>query len=320
MRLLRLTIQGSQLYEPVVLGGIRWETVWKGEPGRLSFSVLKDDVMSFGEGAKVMLSVDGTVLFVGYVFTKCRDKDCCIRVVAYDQLRYFKNKDVYVYKNKTAGELVRMLAGDYQLTVGSVEDTGYKIDQRVEDGQTLFDIVENALKITQDSTNKVFVLYDDAGKIMLCDIQGMKLNTVLDEDTAEDFDYTSSIDGETFNYIKLVRESDERGKREVTAVVKDDDTIALWGRLQYYERVSDAVNLDVRAKSLLQQYNHKTRSLRIRGALGDANVRAGCMLPVVLDLGDVVLDEHLICQRVVHVWEAGHHSMDVELVGGNRFV
>lgn len=319
--MLQLTIQGSKLYEPIVLGGVQWETAQKGEPGKLTFTVVKDEIISFNEGAKVTLNIDGTPLFVGYVFTKTRNKDHHIQVVAYDQLRYFKNKDVYVYKNKTASELVKMLAADYKLTVGTVEDTGYKIKQRVEDGQTLFDIVENALKITQDSTNKVFVLYDDAGKITLKNIQSMKLKTVIDDETAEDFDYSSSIDGETYNSIKLVKEVGKgKKKRNVTAAVKDDGTMAQWGRLQYYEKISDDINLQARAESLLKQYNHKTRSLRIQGALGDPTVRAGCMLPVMLNLGDIVHNSYLICQRVIHTWEQGHHRMDIELAGGDRFV
>ena len=318
--MLQITIQGSKLFEPIVLGGVQWETAQKGEPGKLTFTVVKDDVISFNEGAKVTLSVDGKLLFVGYVFTKTRNKDHHIQVTAYDQLRYFKNKDTYVYKNKTASELVAMLAGDYKLALGTLENTAYKIEQRIEDGQTLFDIVENALKLTQDSTNKVFCLYDDAGKITLRNVQNMKLATVIDEETAEDFSYTSSIDGETYNFIKLVKESSKKGKREITAIVKDDKTIAQWGRLQYYEKISDEVNLQARADSLLKQYNHKTRNLRITGALGDVSVRAGCMLPVMLNLGDIIHNSYLICQRVVHTWEQGHHRMDIELAGGDRFV
>lgn len=318
--MLKLTIQGSKLYEPIVLGGVQWETAQKGEPGKLTFTVVKDDVVSFNEGAKVTFSVDDKEIFVGYVFTKTRNKDHHIQVVAYDQLRYFKNQDVVVYKNKTASEVVAMLAADYRLTVGALDDTKHKIKQRVEDGQTLFDIVENALKITQDSTNKVFVLYDDAGKIALKDIQSMKLQTVIDDETAEDFDYTSSIDGETYNYIKLVRESSEDGKRMISVDVKDDKNIAQWGRLQYFEKISDNINLKAHAEKLLKQYNHKTRTLRIQGALGDPSVRAGCMLPVMLNLGDIIHNSYLICQRVVHTWEQGHHSMDIEMTGGDRFV
>ena len=277
---IKITIQGRELFEPIVLDDVQWETARLGEPGRLTFTVVKDNIISFEEGNEVNLFVDGKRLFFGYVFSKSRNKDHHIKVVAYDQLRYFKNKDIYVYTNKTASELLKMVAGDFGLRVGNVEDTRYKIAQRVEDGQTLFDIVQNALDLTLASTDQLYVLYDDAGKITLKNIQNMKLQTVIDQETAEDFDYTSSIDGETYNYIKLVYESDKEGKRLVPAIAKDQEHVNQWGVLQYYEKVNDETNMQARANSLLKYYNHKSRTLRIKGALGDVNVRAGCMLPV----------------------------------------
>ena len=316
---IKITIQGRELFEPIVLDDVQWETARLGEPGRLTFTVVKDNIISFEEGNEVNLFVDGKRLFFGYVFSKSRNKDHHIKVVAYDQLRYFKNKDIYVYTNKTASELLKMVAGDFGLRVGNVEDTRYKIAQRVEDGQTLFDIVQNALDLTLASTDQLYVLYDDAGKITLKNIQNMKLQTVIDQETAEDFDYTSSIDGETYNYIKLVYESDKEGKRLVPAIAKDQEHVNQWGVLQYYEKVNDETNMQARANSLLKYYNHKSRTLRIKGALGDVNVRAGCMLPVLLNLGDIINSSYLICERVTHNFTEGHHYMDITLIGGGRF-
>ena len=316
---IKITIQGRELFEPIVLDDVQWETDRLGEQGRLTFTVVKDNIISFEEGNEVNLFVDGKRLFFGYVFSKSRNKDHHIKVVAYDQLRYFKNKDIYVYTNKTASELLKMVAGDFGLRVGNVEDTRYKIAQRVEDGQTLFDIVQNALDLTLASTDQLYVLYDDAGKITLKNIQNMKLQTVIDQETAEDFDYTSSIDGETYNYIKLVYESDKEGKRLVPAIAKDQEHVNQWGVLQYYEKVNDETNMQARANSLLKYYNHKSRTLRIKGALGDVNVRAGCMLPVLLNLGDIINSSYLICERVTHHFTEGHHYMDITLIGGGRF-
>ncbi len=316
---IQITIKGRELFEPIVLDDVQWETARLGEPGKLTFTVVKDSIISFEEGNEVNLFVDGKHIFFGYVFSKSRNKDHHIKVVAYDQLRYFKNKDIYVYTNKTASELLKMVAGDFGLKVGSVEDTRYKIEKRVEDGQTLFDIVYNALDLTLASTKQLYVLYDDAGKLTLKNIQNMKLQTVIDQETAEDFDYTSSIDGETYNYIKLVYESDKEGKRLVPAIAKDQDNVNKWGVLQYYEKVSAETNLQARADSLLKYYNHKSRTLRIKGALGDVSVRAGCMLPVLLNLGDIINSSYLVCERVVHHFTEGHHAMDITLVGGGRF-
>lgn len=46
---------------------------------------------------------------------KSRNKGSTIKVVAYDQLRYFKNKDCYVYENLNLAELLKMIANDYNL-------------------------------------------------------------------------------------------------------------------------------------------------------------------------------------------------------------
>ncbi len=117
--------------------------------------------------------------------------------------QYLKNKDTYVYTNKTASEVIKMVAEDFQLNVGELEDTGYKIASRVEDNQTLFDIIQNALDETLKATGQMYVLYDNVGKLTLKSLGNMKLNMLVDEDTAGDYDYKSSIATQTYDKIKL---------------------------------------------------------------------------------------------------------------------
>ena len=102
--------QGGKVYQPIVEDGITWETNRKGAPSILDFTVIKDGLISFPEGAKVQLKVDGKGIFSGFVFQKSRDKEQRIKVTAYDQLRYFKNKTTLRYTAKTASELLRMIA------------------------------------------------------------------------------------------------------------------------------------------------------------------------------------------------------------------
>ena len=44
-----------------------WER--KGTPGKLEFTVIKDGVLNFQEGNPVKLTVNGTTMFYGFVFT-----------------------------------------------------------------------------------------------------------------------------------------------------------------------------------------------------------------------------------------------------------
>lgn len=194
---------GDRLYQPVVEEGIQWTTERYGSPSILKFTVVKDGVISFQEGDPVRLKVDDQEVFYGFVFTKKRSKTGGIDVTAYDQLRYFKNKHTLRYENKTASQVIEMIANDFNLHLGTIEKTGYVIPSRVEDNTTLFDICQTALDLELQNKGELFCLFDKFGKLTLQNIASMKLDLLVDADVAEDFGYSSSIDEGTYNSIVL---------------------------------------------------------------------------------------------------------------------
>ena len=191
---------GSKAYLPIVEEGIEWTTERRSAPGKLTFKVVKDGIIDFQEGAAVRLKVDGKGVFFGFVFSKKRDKDQIITVTAYDQLRYLNNKDTYVYENKTAAQFIKMIAEDFSLNVGTIEDTPFVIASRVEDNTSLFDMIENALDLELQNNGNMFILYDDFGRLTLKFLGNMYVGDnssgylMIDEEPGENFDYTSSID------------------------------------------------------------------------------------------------------------------------------
>lgn len=225
-----LLYNGKQYFIPAVQEGVTWDTERKGVPGKLSFTVVKDDLLDFSEGNHVRLKVDGKEVFYGFVFTKKRGKDNLISVTAYDQLRYLKNKDTIVYQGKKASELLQMIAADFRLQCGDIADTGYVIESGVEENQTLFDVIQNALDETLQATKKLYVLYDNYGKLTLKNVEDMKLDLLIDETAAQDLDYTSSIDEQTYNKIKLTYDNEESGKRDAF-VAQDGENMNQWGVL-----------------------------------------------------------------------------------------
>ena len=310
---------GKIAYLPVVEEGIEWSTE-RSSPGKLTFKVIKDDVINFREGAAVRLKVDGKPVFFGFVFSKKRDKKQIITVTAYDQLRYLNNKDTCVYENKTASQLVRMIAADFSLNVGTIEDTKFVIPSRVEDNTSLFDMIGNALDLTLTNTKQMFVLYDDFGKLSLKNIASMRVGEagsylMLDEETGENFEYTSSIDSDTYNKIKLTYDNEDTGKREVY-IAQDSKHINEWGVLQYFDTVSKGENGQSKANALLQLYNQKTRNLKITNAFGDTRVRAGSMVIVNLALGDVNLKNFMLVESAKHTFKQDEHFMNLTLRGG----
>lgn len=308
-------IQNGQIvYEPVVEGSITWETQRKGQPGKCSFTVISDGKLKIEEGNAVRLDVNGKPTFFGFIFERSWSSDGKVKVTAYDQLRYLKNKDSYVYENKTAGEVIQMIAGDFNLQVGLLEDTGYKIPARNEPDTTLFDIILNALDFTMMGTGKMFVLYDDVGKLTLRNVENMKLNVMIDDETAQDYDFTISIDKNTYNQIKLYRDNDDTKKRDVF-MTKHTENINKWGVLQMSESLDKGVDGQKIAETYLSLYNRPSKSLSIKEAFGDIKVRAGCLIPVFLDVKDMNLRNYLLVEAVTHKIDEGIHTMDLTLRG-----
>ena len=139
---------------------------------------------------------------------------------------------------------------------------------------------------------------------------------MLDEETGENFEYTSSIDSETYNQVKLTYDNDKTGKREVY-IAKDSKHINEWGVLQYFDTLSQNENGKAKADALLELYNNKRRSLTIKNAFGDTRVRAGSMLIVNLDLGDTKLKNFMVVEKVKHSFSSDAHFMDLTLRGGD---
>lgn len=325
MKSVQILIQnGENIYFPLVEEGIDWELERKGSPGKLTFKVVDDGKIKLEEGNSVRMSADGKNVFYGFVFDIGRNKDKLLSVTCYDQLRYLKNKDTYVYSNKTAGDVVRMLANDFNLRVGEIESTGYMIPNRVEDNTTLFDMIQNALDLTVTATGQLYVLYDDFGKINLMNVDHMRVLDaerkvlVIDMKTAGNFDYKSSIDSNTYNKIKLIYENNDTGTRDVF-ISKDTENINKWGVLQYFDTIDKNVNGAAKADNLLSLYNKKAKTLQIKDCLGDIRVRAGSMLIVCLDLGDTKLKNWMIVEKVKHKFKNKEHLMDLSLIG-NSFV
>ncbi len=283
--------------------------------GKLTFKVIKDKLLEFTEGNAVRFKYGNNNTFYGFVFTKKRSDNSVITVTAYDQLRYFKNKDTYVYKNKSADEVVKMLANDFLLNVGTLEQTGYRIANRSESNKTLFDIAQTAIDLTIQNRNEMYVLYDDFGKLCLKNIERMKLGIVIDEETGESFDYSSSIDNNTFNQIKLTYDNKDTGKREVY-IAKDTSHINEWGVLQHYDTIDENTNGQVKADALLKLYNQKTRKLEIKNAIGDIRVRGGSLVIVKMDLGDVKLQNFMLVEKAKHTFKNNEHLMNLTLRGG----
>jgi hypothetical protein len=306
--------RGKELLIPVVTGAVVWDVDRFGNAGRLTFSVINDEGLEIQEGDPVRFKVDGVTVFYGFTF-RTRVTQDTVQVTAYDQLRYLKNKDTMVYKGITADALIRRIASEFNLRTGTLAPTGYTIPPRVEDNQTLADMIKNALDLTLQNSKRLFVLYDVAGQITLTDIEAMRLDLLLDGETGEGYELDTSIDGSTYNKIKLVRPNETTGLRDVF-ITQDSGNINKWGVLQYYDTLKDGENGKAKADALLELLNRPERAFTAKNILGDLRVRGGSSLAVRVNLGARSINNFMIVDSVRHTFIDNEHLMDLKLRGG----
>lgn len=86
--------------------------------------------------------------------------------------------------------------------------------------------------------------------------------------------------------------------------------------LQYYDTVKNVENAQSKTDALLDLYNAKTRNLKIKNAFGNTEVRAGKMVVVVLNLGDIEVGNYFLVETCKHTFKNSEHFMDLTLRGG----
>lgn len=319
MSKMKLTIQhNGTLFEPPVKSGVKIEWERTGSPGKLTFTTVKigsgsKTNMGFSEGDPVCFYYDNKPIFMGYVFTKKRDRQHHIEVTCYDQLRYLKNKFSYVFEKKTATQIIKALCADFNLKTGTMENTAYVIPAVAEENKSAMDIALDVIEETLTNTGNMFVLYDSFGKLTLKNATNMICNQLIYEESAENFDYSSSIDDETYNSVVLYYKGDDDKIQVFSASNKT--RINEWGTLRYFEEVKNKTIAQNKANSLLKLYCKKTRELKITGAFGNTEVRGGTLIPVKLDLGDIITNNFMLVEKVVHNFDNDHYTMDLTLEG-----
>lgn len=314
----KCTIQilaGGYVQEPAVIDGIQWKTKRRGEPASLTFTCIKDSNLSFPEGAEVIFRYGHQDVFSGYVFQKHRNKDQHIEVTCYDRTRYFKTKENYVFTGLRADQIITRIAMDMGIRIGHISNTGYVIPKFAKTDCTMWDVIQEAIDLTTMATRVLYTLYDDYGSLCLKSQSEMYTDYLLDQDVAEDFDYTTSIDQNTYNQI-VVKVNDGE-----PVIVEDTTSIGHYGLLQHVTDSQNAENARAKAKALLEIHNHVECSFGINGAFGDINVRAGSSIYVDMNLGDNHgnLHQSMIVDEVTHTFENGDHFMDLTLMDGSKF-
>ena len=301
-----------------IVTDMSWTTTRVGRPASFEFTLIgsaifQDRAFEINNGDFVRVTKDDVHVFYGYVFSIDMNEDAEIGVKAYDQVRYLLNKDTFVFKNQTIGDIIRQIAEKFNLKTGRIDDAGYKIPSMVEDGQTLLDMIEKAITLTMSATGQFYVFFDDFGELSLRDVRSFDAGIYVgDGSLMTGFEHTRDIDSDTYNQIKLYRDNQKTGRREVY-MAKDSANIAKWGVLQLYEKIDENMN-DAQISEMLDRLaklkNREQRTLKL-DAIGDVRVRSGMYLPIVIE--SLGINQPMMVDEVKHRFSGADHTMSLTL-------
>ena len=301
-----------------IVTDISWTTTRVGRPASFEFTLIgsaifQDRAFEINNGDIVRVTKDDVHVFYGYVFSIDMNEDAEIGVKAYDQVRYLLNKDTFVFKNQTIGDIIRQIAEKFNLKTGRIDDAGYKIPSMVEDGQTLLDMIEKAITLSMSATGQFYVFFDDFGELSLRDVRSFDAGIYVgDGSLMTGFEHTRDIDSDTYNQIKLYRDNQKTGRREVY-MAKDSANIAKWGVLQLYEKIDENMN-DAQISEMLDRLaklkNREQRTLKL-DAIGDVRVRSGMYLPIVIE--SLGINQPMMVDEVKHRFSGADHTMSLTL-------
>lgn len=303
-------------YAPM-LAGAECETNRMDAPGKFTFTLVENKGVDIELGSCIRVKLNGKEFFKGYVFTAERTEKHKVKYVAYDQLRYLKAKASYTFKAVTLEDIITKIAKDFGLKVGSLAKTGYKFPSLIKEDESCLDIIFDALSKTIIETGKIFVFYDDYGKLVLKEAKSLKWNRLIgSKNELSQYTYKRDIDKETYNRIKLVRPNKDTGKAD-TYVHEDTDHIKQWGLLQYYEKVDENLNkaqIDAMCKTYLKYYNKIWQTLTLKNIIGHEKIRAGYIIPVKIeDIDSVDVMRFFLAEKVTHKLDNNSHTMDIEV-------
>ncbi|WP_419392882.1 XkdQ/YqbQ family protein [Cytobacillus praedii] len=301
-----------------MVSNVAWKTTRIGRASSLEMTMIKgspnqDKAFQCNNGDVIRLKDGNQPVFYGYIFKIGNGKSEEVKITAYDQIRYLMTNETYVGKNVTATEVIKKIANDLKLKLGVIEDTKHQIPTLIEDDKKLLDTICKSLDLTLIATTQNYVFYDHFGALTLKNIKNMKVDVVIgDESLMHDYSYEKSIDDETYNRIKIIRDNKETGKRDVY-IAEDSSNISKWGRLQLLHKADEKMN-EAQINNLLDQLvtlkNREHRKIKI-SAIGDLRIRAGCFVPIILS--EFGFRQYFLVDECTHSWEGADHTMSLDL-------
>lgn len=246
-------------------------------PGKMTFRVVSEIERTLQEGSNVVFYADGAKRFDGYLFERHLTEAGYQDLVAYDRLRYLNNKDSKVFTESTLDTIFETICTEQQLPFEITSSSSWVTSPVAHDNQTYYQMITRAIDETLINTQKYIIVRDNVGKLELIELEALHTGLYIGDDNAiTGYNFTSSIDKQTYNFVKLAQEDKAKSVREVY-ITKDSENIYKWGQLQFFKKMNKKMNeaqIKQMADEMLKLFNRKTKELKFT-CLGDFRVGAG---------------------------------------------
>lgn len=312
MQLDLLIWNGREWLMPAWLAGARLQRA-ANAAAVLDFTVVKNGMLDFLEGAPVCLLADGQPVFKGRVFAKRRRQPELIAVRAYDQLRFLQNRDCCSFRDFTPADLLKRVGAEMGLELGRLADCGLRLPARSFDNRRYLDMLASVLQEVYLAKGRRYFVFDEAGLVCLQSCWDLRVNIMLTENCLGGWEYATSVDEGVCNRVKVIYEDKRKGQRR-QFLAENAERIGDWGPLQLVSKSADAQEqTQAWARELLQQGCRRQESLLVRDVPGDLRVRGGGMVGVRLNLGERLVDCWALVKRAEHRFLGGNILMDLSL-------
>lgn len=281
---------------------------------KVQLTVIADKNVSFQNGGKVKIMNGDVGIFLGYVFTMKVDENDIITLTCYDQLRYLKNKDVYISKKDTLATVLANLCKRFELPYLISDMPTTELPITIHDNKALYDIISWAVGITIRTEAKRYILWDDFGVLELFEAERYMTDWAFgDDNLVFGYDFEKSIDKDTYNQIKYSQENKKLKVRQ-NRIIYSSNTKKRWGTLQFFKTIDRGATPEQIVAEMyckLTLCNHETRKLSMK-ALGNWDIRAGKGIWVILQNA---LEETYIQRGIVvscnHSYSNDDHTMSL---------
>lgn len=303
-------------------GNIQYQTQLGGQPGKLTFSTEQDpnNLLELVCGSIVTFSVDGEGIFYGYIFTMGTDATGVYKITCFDQMRYLKNEEVYTTSGMTADQIfLRVCKDNFPITPPNpsrykvITPSKFIVPEYFHDKKTLYSIIEYGIQRANIAETKQYFIKDKFGILLFTELEQEKTNLIIGERSLlTSYQYEISIDKNTYNTVKIVRDNETTGKRDVW-IKFDSGKQKQWGKLQMVEKADKSLNeAQIRelADNLIKLRNRETKTMKLT-ALGDTRMVAGSGF--MYELAKLNINQYMWITSATHTYEKDYHTMSLEV-------